>query len=178
MSAATIELVRVVETCAGCPSQWDGWDAAGQYYYMRYRHGQGTVHAEPGPDPDTWTTFPANLGQPFSDGAVAAWDDGTGSGYITLHEFLEAAHMTLAPGIAETEEPATKPPGPAVVSEGRYTVFETSSGGRHIAYRPDGDEEDQHLDIPAAIVSIARGVMEGGEPPSMGTLMRLFRGRK
>ena len=28
-------LVRVVETCHACPSQWDAWDAACRYYYLR-----------------------------------------------------------------------------------------------------------------------------------------------
>lgn len=36
-------LVRVVQTCPACPSQWNAWDAAGQYYYLRYRGGRGTV---------------------------------------------------------------------------------------------------------------------------------------
>lgn len=38
-----IVLTRVVETCSACPSQWDAWDAAGNYYYLRYRWGIGTV---------------------------------------------------------------------------------------------------------------------------------------
>lgn len=37
------QLVRVIETCSACPSQWDAWDADGVYYYIRYRFGQLTV---------------------------------------------------------------------------------------------------------------------------------------
>lgn len=38
-----IKLVKVAETCGGCPSQWDAWDEDGDYYYLRFRFGQGTV---------------------------------------------------------------------------------------------------------------------------------------
>lgn len=37
------KLTRVVQTCWGCPSQWDAWDEGGDYYYLRFRFGQGTV---------------------------------------------------------------------------------------------------------------------------------------
>lgn len=38
-----IKLARVVQTCWGCPSQWDAWDAEGNQYYLRYRWGGGRV---------------------------------------------------------------------------------------------------------------------------------------
>lgn len=38
-----IKLTRVVETCGGCPAQWDAWDAEGTYYYLRFRYGHGSV---------------------------------------------------------------------------------------------------------------------------------------
>lgn len=34
-----ITITRMVQTCSACPSQWDGWDADGVYYYFRYRWG-------------------------------------------------------------------------------------------------------------------------------------------
>ena len=40
---AEIKLRRVVETCGGCPAQWDAWDAEGTYYYLRFRYGHGSV---------------------------------------------------------------------------------------------------------------------------------------
>ena len=39
----TVTLVRAVQTCVACPSQWDAWDADGNYYYLRYRSGHGSV---------------------------------------------------------------------------------------------------------------------------------------
>lgn len=41
-----ITLARTVQTCSACPSQWDAWDADGNYYYLRYRWGVGTVDDE------------------------------------------------------------------------------------------------------------------------------------
>lgn len=38
-----ITLVRAIQTCIACPSQWDAWDADGNYYYLRYRHGRGEM---------------------------------------------------------------------------------------------------------------------------------------
>jgi hypothetical protein len=51
MSAMTITLARVVETCIACPSQWDAWTTDGQYLYLRYRGGRGTVDAYDAPGP-------------------------------------------------------------------------------------------------------------------------------
>lgn len=33
------KIVKMVRTCVACPSQWDGWDENGTYFYFRYRHG-------------------------------------------------------------------------------------------------------------------------------------------
>lgn len=38
-----ITIVRAVQTCRACPSQWDAWDDQGRYYYLRYRSGLGSV---------------------------------------------------------------------------------------------------------------------------------------
>jgi len=32
-------IVKIIETCSACPSQWDMWDAEGNYYYVCYRWG-------------------------------------------------------------------------------------------------------------------------------------------
>src|SRR5206468_3937780 len=49
-----VTLARVVQTCHGCPSQWDAWTTGGQYLYLRYRHGEGSVEQHPSEDTDTW----------------------------------------------------------------------------------------------------------------------------
>lgn len=89
-----IVIVLAVKTCEACPSQWDAWDAAGQYYYLRYRHGRGRVERQPSPDVATW-----------SDEQVVARFETPGDrqtdGYIELAEFAELAGITLVPGLVE-----------------------------------------------------------------------------
>lgn len=80
-------LARVVETCRACPSQWDAWTVDGQYLYLRYRHGIGSVEAQPSHDPDTW-----DMDKP----PLVEWDDGTGNGDIELDDFLRQAGLRLA----------------------------------------------------------------------------------
>lgn len=86
-------LVRVVQTCFAYPSQWDAWTAEGQYLYLRYRHGEGCVERHPGPDIDTPESWNEGLSE-----LLVEWDDGTGSGGISLEAFLAASGLALAPG--------------------------------------------------------------------------------
>lgn len=85
-------IVHAVQTCAAVPSQWNAWTANGQYLYLRYRSGRGTVDTYDSPDWETWTTPP--------DGAIARFGEGfeTSSydGEIGLEEFCERAGLTLA----------------------------------------------------------------------------------
>lgn len=53
-----ITIVRAVQTCAYCPSQWDAWDDQGRYYYLRHRNQRGSVDRYGSSDPDTWTAGP------------------------------------------------------------------------------------------------------------------------
>lgn len=47
-----MKLAKLVKTLSACPSQWDGWDADGNYYYVRYRH--GWLYVEKSPNYDAW----------------------------------------------------------------------------------------------------------------------------
>jgi hypothetical protein len=62
-----ITLEKVKQTCQACPSQWDAWDADGRYYYLRYRHGRGTVERFPNPEPTDWGHYETDRDhdQPF-----------------------------------------------------------------------------------------------------------------
>ncbi|MCX4744071.1 hypothetical protein OG455_00840 [Kitasatospora sp. NBC_01287] len=82
-------LARVVLTCHACPSQWDAWTTGGQYLYLRYRHGEGSVEQQPSDDPDTWDGEGSRL--------WTEWHDGTGGGRIELADFLALAGLRLAP---------------------------------------------------------------------------------
>lgn len=85
-----ITLAKVVQTCSACPSQWDAWTVDGQYLYLRYRWGVGTVDGYDGPGPDGWHVAP--------DGCLARFEDADDplSGEITLAEFCERAGLQLA----------------------------------------------------------------------------------
>lgn len=50
------------------------------------------------------------------------------------------------------------------VSRGVYSIYKTATGGMHIAYRPDGADEDNHLPIPAPMVSMMIAASEGKGP--------------
>ncbi|MDX3576000.1 hypothetical protein [Streptomyces sp. FL07-04A] len=85
----TFTLARVVETCAALPSQWDAWTVDGQYLYLRYRSGIGTVDAYDTEDSEQWTRIP--------DGAVARFDTGDRrDGEMDLPEFCQHAGLRLA----------------------------------------------------------------------------------
>ncbi|MGW0855414.1 hypothetical protein [Streptomyces sp. NPDC002690] len=86
-----VTLARVVMTCQESPSQWDAWTTGGQYLYLRYRHGSGTVEQFPSEDTDTWGDEGSWL---WTD-----WEDGTPSGCIELEDFLAMAGLRLAPGV-------------------------------------------------------------------------------
>ncbi|OII61260.1 hypothetical protein BJP40_06335 [Streptomyces sp. CC53] len=86
-------LVKVVQTCAAFPSQWDAWTAEGQYLLLWYRHGEGRVERHPGPDVDTQDSWNQGL-----SALLVEWHDGTGGGAISLEAFLAAAGVVPAPG--------------------------------------------------------------------------------
>ncbi|WP_432103658.1 hypothetical protein [Streptomyces sp. bgisy091] len=85
-----VTLAQVVRTCLASPSQWDAWTTDGQYLYLRYRHGEGTVEQHPSEDTDTWDGEGSRL--------LTLWEDGTDGGEISLPDFLAAAGLRLAPG--------------------------------------------------------------------------------
>lgn len=92
----TVTLVRVVQTCMACPSQWDAWDADGNYYYLRYRSSHGSVRryhsenwVESGGDEYVETVADFTYGHPFD-------------GHISLEEFAHLAGIALAPGLMRT----------------------------------------------------------------------------
>lgn len=84
-----LTIARAIETCAGRPAQWDAWTDTGQYLYLRYRWGRGTVDAYDDQDPDTWGRVP--------DGRVAEFqDEDEWAGEITLERFCARAGLHLA----------------------------------------------------------------------------------
>lgn len=62
-----IHFAELTMTCISCPSQWDAWDADGNYYYIRYRFGRLRVDRAPTLD-DWWKrTEPFNQWEIFRE---------------------------------------------------------------------------------------------------------------
>ena len=74
----TYTLGRVKQTCWVCPSQWDAWTVSGEYLYLRYRWGTGTVD-----DDNHNELIRFETGEP--------WD-----GAMDLDEFLTRSGLRLA----------------------------------------------------------------------------------
>ena len=91
-----ITITRAVQTCMGCPSQWDAWDADGNYYYLRYRSGHGSVTRY---EDENWYHSPVEQDhQVISDFEYGHPLDGI----ISLVDFAPLAGMALAPGLVYT----------------------------------------------------------------------------
>lgn len=74
--------------------------------------------------------------------------------------------MSLPQG--HTASPA---PPPVPVSAGSYALYHTPAGGIHLVYRPFGTDTDQHLDVPAFVVTMARKAAGGGDLGPLGALL-------
>lgn len=76
-------IVRLVQTCVACPSQWDGWTDDGRRIYIRYRWGYGSVSiAAPG-DGDEYAAVNGEC--------IAEWEGAESlDGYISEAEMMAA----------------------------------------------------------------------------------------
>lgn len=88
-----VTLVRARQTSVACPSQWDAWDGAGNYWYLRYRGAFGSARQyaqgpawyldESYPEPAETLSFDNEDADPLD-------------GCIGLEEFARRAGLTLA----------------------------------------------------------------------------------
>lgn len=58
------------------------------------------------------------------------------------------------------------PAGVEPTQRGRYSLYDTPDGGYHVAYRPDDADQDQHFELPGALVTLARQAAETGVMPN------------
>lgn len=89
-----MKIVKAHQTSWACPSQWDAYDAEGNYWYLRFRHGYGTATTYPQSSVDTWD----NRSPRFEFDAA---EDGL-DGVIDLQDFCDRAGIELALDSAET----------------------------------------------------------------------------
>jgi hypothetical protein len=73
-----VRIVRAVQTSIACPSQWDLWDADGNYYYARFRHGCGEVRQYAD---ENWVGAPQKPDDEI-DKAVPGWGIYSNTAYI------------------------------------------------------------------------------------------------
>lgn len=82
-----VTITRAVCTCLACPSQWDAWDEQGNYYYLRYRNGHGTMRKYRSQE-DFGDITRSALAADFRHGDPL-------DGFITLPDFCALAGVAL-----------------------------------------------------------------------------------
>lgn len=69
------------------------------------------------------------------------------------------------------QTPATEP---EAVLKGRFAIFETPDGGYHLAYRAEGTETDQHVQVPGFYVKMA--MKQAGGKGGLAKMLKMFGG--
>lgn len=54
---------------------------------------------------------------------------------------------------------------PRVMHEGTYRLYENADGGLHLVYLPNGETETQHMEIPGAMIALAKQAENGAVSP-------------
>lgn len=62
-------------------------------------------------------------------------------------------------------EVATKVIYPRVVHEGKYRLYEKSDGTLHLVYKPNGAENEEHMEIPGQLIAMAKAAENGSMSP-------------
>jgi hypothetical protein len=106
-----VKLTRVVQTSMACPAQWDAWDADGNYYYLRFRHGCGEMRQYTDQD---WVDAPLKEDVDETQPGwiihsntkfirtVATFEMEDEFGVDTIEQFASAADIELASDIYKT----------------------------------------------------------------------------
>jgi hypothetical protein len=91
-----VVIVRAVQTAMACLSQWDAWDAEGNYYYLRYCSAHGEVRQYETPD---W--YQVDEDQLIRTVASFGYGGHPLDGDIDLVTFAREAGIRLAPELME-----------------------------------------------------------------------------
>jgi hypothetical protein len=49
---------------------------------------------------------------------------------------------------------------PVIVHEGRYRIYQKPDGGMHLVYKRDDKETEEHMEIPGAMLRLAKAASE------------------
>lgn len=75
----------------------------------------------------------------------------------------------------ESTESTETAAGPQPYMKGIFSLYHTPDGGIHIAYRAEGTEQDEHMQVPGVFMRIIREAAETGTMPNPLTLLRMLR---
>lgn len=84
-----MRIIKAIQNCWACPSQWDAWTETGQYIYLRYRGGHG--YAKMYEDEDWWKKEDLEQGTVIADFVYGHPLDGC----ISLEDFCLHAGIEL-----------------------------------------------------------------------------------
>lgn len=77
-----------------------------------------------------------------------------------------------------TEKVVIVADGPRVVHKGRYTLYETPTGGLHLVYQRDDKDTPDRFELPAAMVTLFNSAVSGNlSPTDMFRELMKMRGR-
>lgn len=54
---------------------------------------------------------------------------------------------------------------PRIMHEGKYRLYEKSDGTLHLVYRPNGAENEEHMEIPGQLIALAKSAESGNMSP-------------
>ena len=54
---------------------------------------------------------------------------------------------------------------PRIMHEGRYRLYEKSDGTLHLVYKPEGAENEEHMEIPGMLIQLAKRAESGTLSP-------------
>ena len=82
--------------------------------------------------------------------------------------------------MSEAIVPGLPAPGerPQLLVSGTFALYQDPDGGVHLSYRPDGTQEDQHLNAPPALLRMMQGLGEGAGPLAAFRGMLRIRGAR
>ncbi len=97
-----ITLVRAIRTSIACPAQWDAWDADGQYYYLRFRHGYGSASTAASPEAFMAAEWDEQAKRWIGVEQVASFETEDEFAVNTLEKFAQLAAIQLSPDLDTT----------------------------------------------------------------------------
>ncbi len=94
-------------------------------------------------------------------------------GQASVNEGWE--HTGNSTKMVSTDGVEFKPEVPVIVHQGRYRLYEKADGGLHLVYQRDDKDEPDHMELPGALLNLAKMAGEGkmSIPEMMREVMKM-----